>query len=194
MVEEERNHLLGLINSNGIQLLHFINELLSLSDIEGKIQLFDRQVIDVDSMMSSCASEIRMQLNEGVVLNVEEPVGGLKAMVDPKLLRMVTMHLLENACQFTTEGKINLAYYAKEDGLFVEVRDTGCGLPEKLKENIFALLSDKNTYIQNETPGLGLSICKAIIDKAGGRIGARDNDTDGQGTIVWFWVPIKILS
>ena len=194
MVEEERNHLLGLINSNGIQLLHFINELLSLSDIEGKIQLFDRQVIDVDSMMSSCASEIRMQLNEGVVLNVEEPVGGLRAMVDPKLLRMVTMHLLENACQFTTEGKINLAYYAKEDGLFVEVRDTGCGLPEKLKENIFALLSDKNTYIQNETPGLGLSICKAIIDKAGGRIGARDNDTDGQGTIVWFWVPIKILS
>ena len=73
------------------------------------------------------------------------------------------------------------------------MKDTGSGLPEKLKENIFALLSDKNTYIQEDTPGLGLSICKAIIDKAGGHIGARDNEEDGRGTIVWFWTPVEIV-
>ena len=83
---------------------------------------------------------------------------------------------------------------AKEGGLYVEVKDTGSGIPEKLKENIFALLSDKNTYIQEDTPGLGLSICKAIIDKAGGKIGARDNDIDGRGSIFWFWVPVRIVN
>ena len=104
------------------------------------------------------------------------------------------MHLLDNARQNTADGTITLSYYSKEDGLYVEVKDTGEGLPEKLKENIFTLLSDKNTYVQEETPGLGLSICKAIIDKAGGKIGARDNEEDGRGTIFWFWAPVKILT
>ena len=94
-------------------------------------------------------------------------------------MRMVTMHLLENAQQHTKEGKITLSYYVKEGGIYTEVRDTGVGLPEDLKKNIFALLSDKNTYTQENAPGLGLSICKAVVDKSGGKIGARDNDIDG---------------
>ena len=194
MSEEEHQHLLGLINNNGLQLLHFINELLSLSDIVGNNLLFDRIVTDVDGEMTAYAAETRMQLNEGVELVVNEPIGGLRAMADPKLMKVVTMHLLENARQHTTEGKITLSYYAKEGGLYVEVKDTGSGLPEKLKENIFALLSDKNTYIQEDTPGLGLSICKAIVDKCQGKIGVRDNEEDGKGTIFWYWVPIEIIN
>ena len=194
MPDEERDQLLSLINGNGLQLLHLINELLSLSDIEGNTALFDRQVTDVDAEMSAYASEIRRQLPEGVALEVEEPIGGLRALLDAKLLKVVTMHLLENAMQHTTEGKITLSYYMKEGGFYVEVKDSGEGLPEKLKANIFALLSDKNTYLQDQTPGLGLSICKAIIDRTGGKIGARDNEEDGHGAIVWFWTPTKILN
>jgi signal transduction histidine kinase len=133
-------------------------------------------------------------LKEGVQLEVNEPVGGMRALLDPKLLRVVTMHMLENAMQHTDEGKITLSYYVKEGGLYVEVKDTGSGLPEKLKGNIFELLSDKNTYLENEAPGLGLSVCKAIIDRTGGKIGAGDNVEDGHGTIVWFWSPTKILN
>ena len=194
MPEEEHQHLLTLINDNGLQLLHLINELLSLSDIEGNRQLFDRQVTDIDGEMTAYATETRMQINNGVELEVVEPFGGLRAMIDPKLLRIVTMHLLENARQHTTEGKITLSYYRKEGGLYVEVKDTGNGLPAKLKNNIFALLSDKNTYVQEDTPGLGLSICKAIIEKGKGKIGARDNVEDGHGTIFWYWAPVEILN
>lgn len=193
MPEDEQKELLGLINSNGLQLLHLINELLSLSDIEGKTQLFNRAVTDVEQKMSEYASETRMQLSEGVELKVVDPIGGLRVLLDEKLLRVVTMHLLDNARDHTKEGCITLTYYAKQEGIYVEVKDTGSGLPESLKENIFALLSDKNTYVQEENPGLGLSICKAIIDKTGGTIGARDNDEDGRGTIVWFWAPVKLL-
>lgn len=194
MPDEERDQLLSLINQNGLQLLHLINELLSLSDVEGNTALFNRQVTDVDAEMSAYATEIRQQLSEGVTLEVEEPIGGLRALLDPKLLKVVTMHLLENAMQHTSEGKITLSYYVKEDGFYAEVKDTGEGLPEELKTNIFELLSDKNTYLQDETPGLGLSICKAIIDRTGGKIGARDNEEDGHGTIVWYWTPTKILN
>ena len=149
---------------------------------------------DVDAEMEAYARETRMQAKEGVKVELVQPTGGLRALTDIKLLRMVTMHLMDNAVQHTTEGQITLTYCEKDDGLYVEVKDTGCGLPEKLKENIFALLSDKNTYVQDDTPGLGLSICKAITDKDGGKIGARDNEKDGRGTIVWYWVPVKILT
>ena len=193
MPEDEQKELLGLINSNGLQLLHLINELLSLSDIEGNNQLFDRTVVDVEQKMAEYAAETRLQLHEGVLLKVVDPIGGMRARLDEKLLRVIVMHLLDNAREYTTEGTITLTYYAKQDGIFVEVKDTGRGLPENLKENIFALLSDKNTYLQEETPGLGLSICKAIIDKDGGQMGARDNEEDGRGTVVWFWAPVKII-
>ena len=194
---EERDNLLQLINKNGLDLLHMVNELLSLSDIEGQSQLFQREVTDVDYEMGQFAAEIRPQLNEGVTLVVEEPVEGMRALLDKKLLKVVTMHLLENAMQHTTEGKITLTYYVKEGGMYVEVKDTGCGLPEKYKENLFALLSDKNTYTHDENqenPGLGLSVCKAIMDRCNGKIGARDNTEDGRGTIFWFWSPAEILN
>lgn len=194
---EERTNLLQLINKNGLELLHLINELLSLSEVEGDKQLFKREVTDVDYEMGQFASEIRMQLKDGVTLDVVEPVDGLRALVDKKLLRIVTMHLLENAMQHTNEGKITLSYYLKEGGMYVEVKDTGVGLPEKLKQNIFGLLADKNTYTHDENqdnPGLGLSVCKAIIDRCNGKIGARDNTEDGRGTIFWYWTPTEILN
>jgi K+-sensing histidine kinase KdpD len=197
MPKEEQNDLLHLINKNGLELLHLINELLSLSEVEGEKQLFQREVTDVDYEMGQFAAEIRPQLHEGVTLEVEEPVEGLRAHLDKKLLRIVTMHLLDNAMHHTMEGKIKLSYYVKEGGMYVEVRDTGVGLPEKLKQNIFGLLSDKNTYTHDDSqdnPGLGLSVCKAIIDRCNGKIGVRENTEDGHGTIFWFWTPTEILN
>ncbi len=197
MSKEEQNDLLHLINKNGLELLHLINELLSLSEVEGEKQLFQREVTDVDYEMGQYAAEIRQQLHEGVTLEVEEPVEGLRAHLDKKLLRIVTMHLLDNALQHTKLGKIKLSYYVKEGGMYVEVKDTGEGLPAKLKENIFGLLSDKNTYTHDESqenPGLGLSVCKAIIDRCNGKIGVRENTEDGHGTIFWFWTPTEILN
>ena len=190
---DERRNLLGLINTNGLQLLHLINELLNLSDIEGKEKFFNMEVTDIVAEFDKYVSEIRPQLHPGVELIVNEPVDGIRAMVDRRFMRMVNMHLLENAMQHTTEGKITLSYYVKQGGIYAEVRDTGTGLPPQLKENIFALLNDKNTYLQDEMPGLGLSICKAICDKMGGQIGARDNDIDGRGTIIWTWAEVELV-
>lgn len=190
---DERRNLLGLINENGLQLLHLINELLNLSDVEGKEKFFNMEVTDIVAEMDSYVSELRPQLHPGVEFVVEEPIGGLRALVDRRFMRMVNMHLLENAVQHTTEGKITLTYYVKQGGIYAEVRDTGDGIPEQLKENIFSLLNDKNTYLQDEMPGLGLSICKAICDKMGGQIGARDNDIDGRGTIIWTWAEVEIV-
>ena len=192
MPAEERIHLLELINKNGLDLLHFINELLELSNIEGNETLYERLVTDIEQEMDSYGREVALQLTERVRFRMEAPSAGMRAYLDPKLMRIVTMHLLENAVHHTAEGEIVLSYDRKDDGLYVSVTDTGEGLPDDIRENIFALLSDENTFTREETPGLGLSICKAVVQKSGGRIGAES--PEGGGTRMWFWVPVKILN
>ena len=185
---DERNEMLGLINQNGQQLLHFIEELLELSDIEGSDQLFDRKMINLRETMDKIADEIRPTLHEGVTLKV---VGaGARVEVDLHLLYYLMTHLLKNAAEHTDSGEIVLKYGEVKHCLYVEVRDTGTGIPKELRENLFCLLSEKQTYVQDKVPGLGLSICKAIIERTGGQMGA-ESPKEG-GTVIWFWAPREI--
>ena len=194
MGREEVNTLVKLVNKNSHQMLHLVNQLMSIGDIVGNKQLFDRRETDVDAEMHLYAAEIRSQLRTGVDIKVVGPKGGLKALLDPKLLRLVTMHMLENAMKHTKEGKIQLSYFLKDGVFHVEVKDTGEGVPEELKANLFDMLNDKNAYTQEEAPGLGLSICKAIIDRCDGKVGYRENQEDGRGSVFWFWAPVQILN
>lgn len=186
--QEEAVGLLNLINQNGKQLLYFINELLELSDIESNSLQFNRAEYSLEEFMNDMARDVRPKLHKGVTLKVEG-TGGY-AYADPKLMRTVTMHCLDNAVKYTREGTVTLAYWPEKGGLHIEVRDTGPGLPEGLRDNIFSLLLNRKTYVQDELPGLGLSICKAIVDCSHGRIGA-ESPPEG-GTILWHWVPVKV--
>jgi signal transduction histidine kinase len=180
--------MLGLIHQNGHQLLYFINELIQLSEIEGNGLQFQRVDVNVKEMMEGYCKEFKDKLAPGVELRVESPEPpGFTAWYDPNLQRVVMTHLLSNAVKHTTRGSITIFYQRKDHGLYISVTDTGTGLPEQLKENIFTLLNDKNTFVQDENPGLGLSICKAIVDGCRGRIGVES--TLGQGATFWHWVP-----
>jgi K+-sensing histidine kinase KdpD len=184
--------MLAQINTNGHQLLYFINELLELSNIEGGGLQFTRVTTDLREVMENYKEEVESKLQEGVVLNIESPHQKCIAEIDTGMLRHVMMHLLTNAIRHTLQGSITIQYKQQDYGLYFAVIDTGEGIPEDLKNNIFALLNDKNTFVQQETPGLGLSICKSIIDAVHGHIGMTTEQ--GKGSTFWFWAPCKILS
>lgn len=185
---EEHAQMLKLINDNGRQLLYFINELLQLSDIESNSIQFNRSELQLAETMNEMAERVRPELKPGVTLEVEGDGGTV--MADVKLMTMVTMHCLNNAVKHTSKGRIILAYRPEKNGLRIEVRDTGDGIPQTLRENLFSLLTNKHTYVQNEVPGLGLSICKAIVDRSHGRIGVEALPEGG--TMLWHWVPVKV--
>jgi signal transduction histidine kinase len=137
--------------------------------------------------MKSYQEECRKDLAKGVELRLEgEPV---TIAIDERLMRMITKHFLSNAVKHTKRGSVTLRFKYIDNGLHVEVQDTGDGLPEALKKNIFSLLSDKATFIQDEVPGLGLTICKAIVDRYNGRIGVLSPEEGG--TLMWYWIPVK---
>ena len=191
MPEEECVHMTKLVNQNGHQLSHLVNELTSIVDIEQNGLLFYHEETDIVAEMNGYIKELRPLLHEGVDIRVEAPEAGLTALVDKASMKLVTVHLLKNAIEHTTEGHVTLAFGIRDGGLYVEVRDTGSGVSEDTKDNIFALLSEKNAYMKDDMPGLGLTVCKAVVDRFRGKVGLRDNDLDGKGTIFWYWVPLK---
>lgn len=189
---EDRRQMYNQINKNGNQLLYFINELLELSNIEGGGLEFTRVATDIGEQLESYKRELESRLQNEVVLKIESPHRQCVAEIDVGMLRHVMMHLLSNAIRHTSQGSITMEYRQQDYGLYFAVTDTGEGIPEDLKENIFALLSDKNTFVQQETPGLGLSICKSILDSVHGRVGMSSEV--GKGSTFWFWAPCKIIT
>ena len=185
---EERKNLLLLINKNGNQLLHFIDELLQLSNIETSQRELTLVDCNVSDLLTECCEDVSHLVQEGVEIRC--PKDSLVLKLDAGYLRTLITHLLRNAAQHTKEGCIEVKYGVVDDGLFIDVADTGEGLPESLRENIFALLSDANTYVQDETPGLGLSICKGIVDMLRGKISAQSET--GKGTTIQVWTPLNI--
>lgn len=187
MPKEERSHLYQQINDNGRSLLYFISELLELSDIEGNNLSLEQVSVSLPEVMQSYAEEWKDELTEGVGLYLE--CDDVTVLVDEHYMRVVTRHILSNAVRHTAEGSVTLRASYVNHGLRVEVQDTGEGLPESLKENIFSLLSEKSTYIRKEVPGLGLTICKAIVENCKGQIGAISPEQGG--TVLWYWVPVE---
>ena len=185
----DQQEMLNQIHGNGEQLLYFINELLQLSNIQGNGIDFQLVECNIGLLISEYAKLVRPDVKEGVTLLIDAQQEDVIAFTDPNHLRLITMHLLSNAVKHTTQGSIIISYKMQNNGLYIEVKDTGDGLPDDLKENIFMLLSDKHTFVQEQSPGLGLSICKAIIDAVHGKIGVES--TEGQGATFWFWIPCK---
>ena len=185
----DQQEMLNQIHGNGEQLLYFINELLELSDIQGNGIDFQSVECGLNQMMHEYVNLVRPDVKEGVTIQVNAPEQELIPITDPNHLRLITMHMLSNAVKHTAQGNITISYKMQNSGLYIEVKDSGNGLPKDLKENIFMLLSDKHTFVQEQSPGLGLSICKAVIDAAHGKIGVES--AEGQGATFWFWIPCK---
>jgi len=186
---EERQEMDYHIHKNGKQLLYFINELLQLSDIEGNGLQYHMTEADIGLLMSECIEATRPQVEEGVKIVADTPHQQLIATIDTSQVRLLTMHLLSNAARYTHEGNITVSYEARDNGLYIAVKDTGEGINEQLQEDIFTLLNNQNTFLQENTPGLGLSICKAVVDALHGKVGAQSRH--GEGSTFWYWIPCK---
>lgn len=186
---EEMQEMSRHIHKNGKQLLYFINELLQLSDIEGNGLQFHMTEADIILCMKEYVETVRPQLATGVNIQIVSPHKHLIATIDISQIRLVTMHLLTNAARNTQQGSITVNCESRDNGLYVSVKDTGKGINEVLKGNIFTLLNDRNTFLQDNNPGLGLSICKAVIDALHGKIGAESKS--GEGSTFWYWIPCK---
>lgn len=181
------------IRTSGEALLEIINEILDFSKIEhGKLELEER-AFDVCALAESTVSILRGRADEHgntVILDLPDSLQALYVKTDPTRLRQVLLNLLSNAVKFTHQGTVTLRLrdFYREGKLMIrfEVEDTGIGIDEAGLDKLFKPFSQVDASITRRYggTGLGLTICKQIVEKLGGELGM--SSTVGVGSIFWF--------
>jgi signal transduction histidine kinase len=92
-------------------------------------------------------------------------------------VRALLKHLIENAVQYTEKGVITVACTEYGDHVRTSVTDTGIGIPKELREHVFDTFREMGPT--QKLQGLGLSVCKAIVNLLGGKIWLDENYTNG---------------
>ena len=180
------------INKDGNQLMYFVSQLLELSNYESGVQTFTFVEVNLSELMASYRREIQRDVTPEVLVNVRSKLSPhCKGTLDTNLMYQLMMHLLQSAARHTKAGSITINYEAERDGLRVNVIDTGEGLPKNFRASITdATSSDNAINLFNQSSGLGLSICKAIVDALNGDISI--NSDEGKGTTVSVFFPCRL--
>lgn len=186
-ISEEKQEYINIIENNNTLLLQLISDVLDLSKIEAGTMEFDYAPVDVHGLFIELEDTFRLRNKKsGICICYHRRTTECVVKADRNRLVQVMMNLMNNAVKFTGEGSIEFGFDVREDGfLHFYVTDTGCGIPEERLEEIFGNFVKLNSFVQGT--GLGLTICRAIVERMGGKIGAVSRL--GHGSTFWFTLP-----
>jgi len=181
------------INRAGKHLLELINQVLDIAKIEaGKLEV-EMLSINLPQLLNDTAaiSQERIQ-NKGLTFNINLDAHLPQyVMGDPTRLRQVLINLIGNAIKFTDAGSITLnAIPLPNQTIRFEVIDTGIGMSEQAQARLFKAFAQADDSITRKYggTGLGLMLCKEIVEVLGGHIGVSSEA--GKGSCFWFNLPL----
>ena len=187
---EEKAELLKIIHNNCNNLLQIINDILVLSELDSNGMTINPEKCDFAQEFTLLCKSLEQRVSEpSVKFITENPYSSLMVNIDKGRISQVITNFLTNSVKYTHEGHIKLGYIVKDNGLRIYCEDTGSGIPKDKLEKIFERFFKVNEYIQGA--GIGLSICKAIVNKCNGKIGVESQE--GKGSTFWIWVPCEIF-
>ena len=181
---EEHDIFLKIIHQNSELLISMIDNMLLMASLESGEYQMERVDFDVSSLMHDLSESMQGHIHDGVELKIMVH-DSIYVCLDPNSLRRVLKALILNANKFTPKGSITVDYNVEDDMLNVSVADTGIGIAVEDRKKIFGKFEKLDHFSQGL--GLGLSICKAIVKKLGGRIGVQSKL--GCGSVFRFSVP-----
>ncbi len=183
---------LGIVISEGERLTTLINDVLDLAKIEaGKIE-WNMQKISLAEVIRQARAATSTLFNEKKLKYSEDLEEDLPFVIgDRDKLIQVMINLLSNAVKFTNTGSISTQMSATEEGIRVSVTDTGIGIAAEDIPKVFDKFRQVGDTLTDKPKGtgLGLPICKEIIEQHGGRIGV-DSELN-TGSTFYFIVPLS---
>jgi signal transduction histidine kinase len=200
--QPEQQEYLDNIQRSANALLTVINDILDFSKVEsGRLDLEEVQfslslvVQDVSKMLSFAASRKDLRFDSDIGGEVED---NLVVIGDPGRVRQIITNLLTNSIKFTTQGYVRFSVQKeRETDKMVEIKftiqDSGIGIKEEVRRRLFRPFSqgDASTARRFGGTGLGLTICKNLVELMHGRISLES--TLGHGTTATFWIPFAKL-
>jgi two-component system sensor histidine kinase BarA len=188
--EAEAREFLENARFSASHLLQIVNDVLSATQIEaGSVRLAPRPLHPGDVIHEVMRVMELHARGKDVALRIEVD-GRAMVLADALKLRQILINLLSNALKFTEEGEIVLRARAAGDAVRFEVRDTGAGIEAEDLERIFERFHRIDNPLTRALggTGMGLAICRQLVELMGGEIGA-DSDGPGKGSVLWFTLP-----
>ena len=187
--ETERQEYSRLISANGDQLLRLISDILDLSKIESNTMEFCFGDQSLHTLLSDIYQSQLLTMPPQVELRLELPQADTTIRTDASRLKQVINNLINNAAKFTDRGSITFGYRTDEGAGEVElfVRDTGKGISQEHVGRIFERFYKTDSNAKGV--GLGLSICRTIIEILGGDISVVS--APGKGTCFKIVHPVR---
>ena len=158
----------SLISHNNELLLELINDVLDLSKLESGYLELHPSWFNLAELLDESVAEYTRQLAAGVELRTHYLDQGFLVELDRLRIKQILNNFLSNALKNTTSGYVEVFYEIDSSYVRIGVRDTGRGIPQNMLEKIFERFEKVDSFAQGV--GLGLSICKSIVDKMNGRI------------------------
>jgi signal transduction histidine kinase len=170
------------------KLQELANDILDVTRIESNRLELHLQGVSVNEIIQETIKMQRTGLEKRITLGVSLGRDAI-VHVDRTRIEQVLRNIISNAIKFTEKGSVTVSTRIEDDMLFTTVQDTGLGIPEEILPNIFGKFVTKSHGRENHSGnGLGLFLCKGIIDAHGGKITARNNK--GGGATFEFSIPL----
>ncbi|MBA7519498.1 Sensor histidine kinase RcsC [subsurface metagenome] len=197
--DEERKDYLKLIRKSSNDLLNIIEDVIDIAKIESQQLRIKYKICNPYELIHDLKTVFQETLrrygtNQKVKLLVDVDENEKKFLfyIDDERLKQVVSNLLNNAAKYTNKGFIKFGYKrVDQSNLLFFVRDSGIGIPEKMRERIFERFVQLDQDGENAMggAGLGLAISKNIINLLGGKLWVES--VEGKGSDFFFQLPIK---
>ncbi len=189
---QKQREYINIIRNSSYRLLGIINDIIDISKIEAGQVVIRKEKTDLVALLDEAVSFFNNEAkkkNLTISTTYSKIRRKLYVIADRTKLYQILSNLLKNAIKFTAEGSIETGFEEKNNEIIVFVRDTGIGMNDQDKEQIFERFRQgENTRSNNyEGAGLGLSISKAFVEMMGGRIWVESEL--GKGSTFYFTIP-----
>lgn len=180
------------IANSANRLSSLINNLLDLSTFIANKMYLNFTKTSINQLIEDVIKEAEILYANDKLINVNfSPDKQISAVIDSEWIKQVFHHLLSNALKYDTDnGLIAIDIDKLDDSLHFSITDTGVGIPESELKDIFIPFTESSrTKTRAGGKGLGLTICKKIIEAHNGHIWAENNST--KGSTFHFRIPIN---
>ena len=182
----EKEQYAEIIERNSEILLNLFNDIPDLSSLEADSLSFNIRPIKLIDICLQLEQQFCYKVKNGTKLILDDVDTELYVSGDWNRIIQIISNLLSNAAKFTPKGEIHFGYREKEDFVEFYVKDSGIGIPAERVATIFQRFGKINDFVQGT--GLGLTLCRMLVEKMGGRIWLRSQE--GKGSRFYFTLPL----
>jgi two-component system, OmpR family, sensor histidine kinase VicK len=184
--DTEQRQLLDIIKRNAKRLQRLTENILDVTKMESQSLKLNKERFNLNDVITNTIDDMILNREFKNKKNDDYNIDDIKLLYEPKdifveadriRLTQVIYNLLSNAIKFTKKGRIIITIEKKKDNkeeVVVSIKDTGIGIDSEILPKLFSKFASKSY----QGTGLGLFICKSIVESHGGKIWAENNDND----------------